>query len=187
MSTARRLAVLGVVFGCLALSACSGTAPAAESTPPSATYNVPPETLRPSEVPLQVPTKPVGDTDFTLIALTTGLASLIGSHAEWPATGQFVRVRLIIVNTGRSTVSFDTSRQQMITTDGVSHTPDNQAMQIKRQPSTPFDLGADVRVEFDLYWDIPPDAKPAKLRVFGGPTFSDPTDSTGTEISLGSS
>jgi hypothetical protein len=150
---------------------------------PAPTYELAPRTVRPSETPLRVPPKTEGDTEFTLIGLTTGLPSLVGSHAEMPARGQFVRIRLVVVNTGRTTTTFDPGRQLLITSDGAEHRPDEQARLIKRQPER-FDLGAGVRVEFDLYYDIAADGRPGALRVHGGPTLTDPADDRSLDIPL---
>ncbi len=160
-----------------------GTSPSALPTDAPATYEQAPRTVRPNETALDLPPTVEGDTAITLIGLSTGLPSVIGSHAEWPAKGQFVRIRVVATNTGRSTLQFDSRRQLLLTADGAAHPPDSQAMLIRRQPTT-FDLGAGVRVEFDLYYDVPADAKPTGLRVFGGPTFSDATDEVGTDIPL---
>ncbi len=172
------------VIGCAIALTCGllGCAPA-PADPGRPTYQLPPETVRPNEAPLQLPAVTEDDATFTLIGLTAGMPSVVGSHAEWPAKGQFVRIRVVVVNTGRSTLPFDSSRQQLITADGVAHSPDNEAMTIKRQP-TKFELGANVRLEFDLYYDVPVEAKPVALRVFGGGTPFNRQD-TGTDIPLG--
>ena len=44
------------------------------------------------------------------------------------------------------------------------------------------DLGHGVRVEFDLYWDIPKGRKPVAVRAFGGPSITDMKNLTGTDI-----
>jgi hypothetical protein len=163
-----------------AVAGCGASAPPTDTR---ATYEQVPHTVRPNEKPLSLPQTVEGDSTIRLIGLTTGIPSLVGSHAELPAKGQIVRIRLEVVNTGRSTLLFDSRRQLLLTAGGGAYAPDSQAMQIKRQPTT-FDLGANVRVEFDLYYDVPTGATPTGLRVFGGPTFYDPTDRTGTDISL---
>jgi hypothetical protein len=178
--------VAGLVVLAAALGGCSAdTNP--PSTPPTSqpvTYHLDPRPVRPGETPLRLPTTVEGDTSFTLIGLTTGMPSLVGSHIEFPAKGQFVRVRLVITNVGRSSVLFDSRRQQLVLDDGSARAPDDQAMLVKRQATT-FDLGSAVRVEFDLYYDIPVGAKPTALRVFGGATLTDMRDEQGTDIALG--
>ncbi|QFZ24751.1 DUF4352 domain-containing protein [Saccharothrix syringae] len=173
------VAVAGVA-GCGTEPVAAGPAPAGSS---AETYPVPVQTVRPDEKALRVPTTSDGDTAFTLIGLTTGVDTLIGSHAEYPAKGQFVRVRMSVVNNGRSSASFAARRHVLIDDSRAEHTPDPQAMTIKRQPDV-IDLGANVRLEYDVYYDIPKEAKPQALRVFGGPTLTDLKDETGTEIPL---
>jgi hypothetical protein len=173
--------------GCLlfvaALAGCSGAESAEPKAPVSATYTQPPRTVRPDEIALNG--KPVtdGDTSFSLIGLSEDMPTLVGSHIEFEAKGQFVRVRLVVVNVGRSSVLFDTNRQLLVLKDGTTAVPDRSTMMVKRQPDT-FDLGAGVRVEFDLYYDVPKDADPAALRVFGGPSFSDMKDAESTDMRL---
>jgi hypothetical protein len=150
---------------------------------PAATYPVPPQTVRPDEKPLKIPTTADGDTAFTLVGLTTEIPTLIGSHAEFHAKGQFVRIRMSVVNNGRSSVSFAARRHVLVDDHEVEHTTDSQAMTIKRQPET-IDLGANVRLEYDVYYDLPKDAKPLALRVYGGPTLTDLKDESSTEIPL---
>jgi hypothetical protein len=161
--------VVAVLAGLL-LAGCGAT-PAVPTAPVTPTYNLPPRPVRPREQPLSLPPQTQGDTQFTLIGLTR-LDSIMGSHAEWQPKGRYLRIRLVVVNTGRSGTAFDTTRQQLVTADGAAHDVDPQAMLIKRQPGQ-FDLGANVRVEFDLYYDIPRDARPIALRVHGGPTLTD--------------
>ena len=60
---------------------------------------------------------------FELIGLSTGMPSVIGSHAEWPAKGRFTRIRLVITNNGRNSVP-------------VRRQPAAAAHR-RRQPSTP--------------------------------------------------
>jgi hypothetical protein len=161
----------------------AGCAAAPAAPPATPTYQLPPRPVRPSEKPLALPPQVQGDTQFTLIGLTT-LDAIEGSHAEWQPKGRYVRIRLVVVNTGRSGVAFDTTRQQLLTADGVAHDVDPQAMLIKRQPGQ-FDLGANVRVEFDLYYDVPRDARPTALRVHGGPTLTDLKNLDFADIPLG--
>jgi Domain of unknown function (DUF4352) len=165
----------------VALTGCSGTS--TPDKPRPTTYVQAPRTVRPDETPLRG--KPVqdGDTQFTLIGYSAHLPSLVGSHAEIQAKGQYVRIRLVVVNLGRSGVLFDTRRQLLVLDDGSTHAPDGPTMIVKRQPDK-FDLGAQVRVEFDLYYDVPKDAEPVALRAFGGPTLTDMKDKEGTDIRI---
>jgi hypothetical protein len=159
-------------------SAHPQTAPA-----PSPTYRLEPRPVRPGEIALDAHAVKDGDTVFIPIGLTTGVDMIIGSHAEFAPKGQFVCVRVVVTNTGRSSVLFNPKRQLLVLADGTQLKPDDQAMLIKRQPAE-FDLGAAVRLEFDLYYDAPKGARVVALMGFGGPTLTDMKDATGTRIPL---
>ncbi|MEU5696989.1 DUF4352 domain-containing protein [Actinosynnema sp. NPDC020468] len=176
-----------VAVALLCAAGCTG-GPTAQPPPSSttATYPVPAEPVRPDEKPLSVPTTADGDTAFTLLGLTTGMETLIGSHAEWPAKGRFARVRMVVVNNGRSNVLFDARKHVLLDEANAEYQVDTQAMLIKRQPDK-LELGAGVRLEYDVYYDLPKDAKPRAIRVFGGPTLTDLQDQSSTEIALGGS
>jgi hypothetical protein len=177
----RAAAVAAAGLAGLLLAGCAQQAPPAP--PPAPTYQIAPLPVRPEEKALApVPTRE-GDSEFQLIGLTTGIKTILGSHAEWPAKGAFIRVRVVVTNTGRNTIPFDATKQTLVTADGATHTPDPQAMLIKRQPAQ-IDIGADDRLEFDLYYDAPPDARPTALRAFGGATLADFSDTTGVDIPI---
>lgn len=183
MRTAATL--LTPLLALLLAGGCS-TGPAT-GTPPGATsetYPLPVGTARPGEKVLRLPTAVDGDTAFTLLGLTAGMAAVQGSHAEREARGQYVRVRMTVVNNGRSSVAFDARRHVLLDDKGVEHRVDSEAMTIRRQPDQ-VDLGSNVRLEYDVYYDLPDDAKPAALRVFGGPTLTDLRDQSSTDIPLG--
>ncbi|RSN55377.1 hypothetical protein DMH01_34290 [Amycolatopsis sp. WAC 04182] len=167
--------VLALLTGC---SAEQGQPPA------KPVYDLPAREVRPDETALHLSPATNGETEFSLIGLAAGLPSLTGSHAEFEAKGQFVRLRLVVTGKGLSGILFDTRRQQLVTDSGAVIAVDNQAMTIKRQPDK-FELGRGVRVEFDLYFDLPKEAKPVLLRAFGGPTLTDMKNLTGTDIKLG--
>ncbi|MFC4949615.1 DUF4352 domain-containing protein [Pseudonocardia sp. GCM10023141] len=174
-------ASLAAIVAVSALATACTAAPATPAPPPAAVYELPPRPVRPDEIALKPVATNEGDTVFELIGLTTGLKTLLGSHAEWPAKGQFLRIRLVVTNNGRTNVPFDTNRQLLLTADGAQHAPDSQGMLIKRQPGQ-IEIGANDRLEFDLYYDVPVDAKATALRVFGGPTLADFSDTTGVDI-----
>jgi hypothetical protein len=146
-------------------------------------YDLPARPVRTDEVPLHVRPTLVGDTQFELMGLTSGMPTVIGSHADWPAKGQFVRIRVAVTNTGRTTALFDSRHQMLLAADGSTRHPDDQAMLIKRQP-TAVDLGSTVRLEFDLWFDIPKETHPSALRAFGGGTLTDLADDHGVDIPL---
>jgi hypothetical protein len=176
------LALLAIL---LAATGC--TSGGSEEPPPTTTtrptYELNPRTARPDEKPIRMASQQDGETQFDIIGITPSQPSLSGSHAEFNAKGRFYRIRVAITNIGRNFTDFDTRKQVLITEDNVTHVVDDPAMTVKRQPDK-FSLGASVRTEFDLYYDIPKDAKVKALRVFGGATLSDQDDATGTDIPL---
>lgn len=178
----RRLAA-AVLTAALAagLAGCEGSVEP-PSKKPAQTYELPAREVRPDERPLRIAGKD-GDTTFEVIGLTSGLKTLVGSHAEFPAKGRFLRLRMVVSNTGRSSVLFSTKRLRLILADDAVEKPDSPAMLVKRQPDG-FDLGPAMRVEFDLYFDVPVGAKAKALRAFGGPTLTDLTDKEHTDIPL---
>jgi uncharacterized protein DUF4352 len=174
------------VLGAIAVLATACTADPTPASQPSTrpTYRLDPGQARPDEKVLSGTAKKDGDTSFALLGLTTGQDKQVGSHIEFPAkNGQFIRVRVEVTNTGRSTVPFDAYHQLLVLTDGNAVAPDDPTMQTKRQPHL-IDLGAGVRVEFDLYYDVARDAKPKALRAFGGATLYDAHDEESTDIAI---
>lgn len=170
------------LLAALALVTAGCTAEQPASREPEPTYPLSPREVRPDERPLDVTGKD-GDTEFVVIGMTSGMEALVGSHAESPAKESYLRLRLVVTNTGRSTVLFDAMRQRLVLAAGSAAKPDSQAMLIRRQPEE-FDLGSGVRVEFDLYYDVPADTKPRALRAFGGATLTDAHDRESTDIPL---
>ena len=102
----------GLALLAVALTGCSNTAPSPVLASASATYELGPRPVRPDETALRLQTANNGDTVFTLIGLTTGIPTIVGSHAEWQAKGQYVRVRLVVTSAGRTSVLFDTRRHR---------------------------------------------------------------------------
>ncbi|WP_283133505.1 DUF4352 domain-containing protein [Rhizohabitans arisaemae] len=179
----------GVFAALLAVAGCTGDAgpsrtPGPGAAEPTPAYELTPRPVRRDEVALRVAPVSDGDTAFTPIGLTTGLPSIVGSHADFDAQGSFVRLRLVVVNNGRTNTVLDPRRQLLLDSAGAEHRPDPQAMTIKRQPIEPFSLGASVRLEFDLWYDIPAGAVPAALRAYGGASLTDGKDLVGTDIPL---
>lgn len=154
----------GLLLAASLLPACS-VSPAGPQ-PAAPTYRLPPRTVRPGEQAVQPAYAASGDVSFTVIGLTTGMPELVGSHADIPAKGRFVRIRVIVANTGRNTVTIRTARQRLIDDHGRLYAPDHNAMLIKRQPDE-LRLGSAMRIEFDLWYDIPATARPRALRVSG--------------------
>jgi Domain of unknown function (DUF4352) len=168
------------------LAGCTGTDPARSASPtatPTPTYELPPRPVRPSERPIAAQPVNDGDTRFQVIGLQTGLSGFFGSHAEWQAKGQYVVVRIVVENPGRANSRFLAKRQKLITADGATHNVDDFAQAIKRQPDT-LPLGAEVRIEMDLWFDIPKEAKVTAIRLFGDPPLGSRTATDGAEVPL---
>ena len=146
------------------LVGCSGRAPA----PPKPTYPALPRPVRFGEVPVDAPTVRDGTLQFTVIGLTSDISEIIGSHAEWFPRGRYLAVRLVMENLARTQQNFLARRQQLITADGRRFQADRDAANIKRQPWEQL-VGSEVRIEFDLYFDIPKDAKAVGIRFFADP------------------
>jgi hypothetical protein len=177
----RRLAVLlGLA---VVLTGCSGGHQ--PKSPP--TYELPGRPARDGETPLPYHLVSDGRITFAVIGVRANMSSVVGSHADWPAKGQFVRARVVVENGYPTFHTIVLGKQLLVTTDGATHTIDENGMRIERQPAD-FDLGAHDRLEFDLIYDIPKQAKAKSLRLFGGPTndLGIPVEhDPGVEASLG--
>jgi len=142
--------------------------PAGGPAPTRPYYPALPHQVRLNETPVYAPPVRDGLLQFTVIGYEGGLAEIIGSHAEWFAKGQYVRIRLVLENLDRSQQGFAARYQLLLTADGRSFHPDDFAIAVKRQIWTQL-VGASVRIEFDLYFDIPKDARPTAIRFFADP------------------
>ncbi|GIH95004.1 hypothetical protein Psi01_56340 [Planobispora siamensis] len=150
---------------------CSGEPQQAARTPaatPSPTYDLPARAVRPGEIAVTAPPAQDGEIRFQVIGLQKGLSGFFGSHAEWQAKGQYVVVRILMENPGRTNSRFEAGKQRLVAADGTAHAIDPFTQATKRQPDR-FLLGAGVRVEMDLWFDIPKDARPASVKLFGDP------------------
>ncbi|MEU4698494.1 DUF4352 domain-containing protein [Nonomuraea dietziae] len=166
-----------------ALASCSPE-PAKPQAKPQAkpTYDLPARQVRANETPIHAAPVNDGDARFQVIGLQAGQASLSGSHAEWPAKGQFVTVRVVVENPGRSTSRFDARKQRLITADGRAFPIDDPAQITKRQPLE-IPVGSGVRIELDLWFDIPKDATPAAVKLYGDPPIGYPS-TEGVQVPL---
>lgn len=153
---------------------------------PSPTYPGQSRAVRVDERPLRGETVRDGEFLFTPIGLTDRVRSLFGSHAEFPADGQFVRVRLIIENTGRNIQRFYARQQLLVTDTDTRHGVAPEAMTIKRQLME-LDVGSGVRVEFDLWYDIPVTAKPTAIWLVGRPPLGSEAPTDGVLVELAES
>jgi hypothetical protein len=178
------LSPLVTVMVAVSATACSSGDHAAPARSTPATYDLPPRTARPDETVLRLPPARSGDLAFTLIGLRDRMVTVAGSHADVAPKGQFVRIRLVVENTGRITGTFDTRKQLLVTSDGRTFPPDLDAMLIRRQP-TSIDVGSGVRIEMDLWYDIPRQVKETSLRLVGSPTMGATSDPPPADVKLG--
>jgi hypothetical protein len=153
---------------------------------PSPTYPGQPRAVRVDERPLRGETVRDGEFLFTAIGLTDRMRALFGSHAEFPADGQFVRVRLVVENTGRNIQRLYARQQLLITDAGSRHGVDPEAMTIKRQLME-VDVGSGVRVEFDLWYDVPATARPTAIWLAGRPPLGSTAPTDGVRVELAES
>jgi hypothetical protein len=139
--------------------------------------------VRDGETALSGTTVRSGDLAFTPIGLRAGMPDLVGSHADIRAKGQFIRIRLVTENRGRTTQTFNSRKQLLVTTDGSTHPPDLDAMLVKRQPDS-IDVGSAVRIELDLWYDVPRDDRVRALRLVGTPSVGAVSDPPGVDVAL---
>jgi hypothetical protein len=184
----RNLLILftGAVMASAVLTGCTATGPARSASPsatPTPTYKLPPRPVRPGERPIDAEPVNDGDTRFRVIGLQTGLSGFFGTHAEWQAKGQYVVVRIVVENPGRANSRFLAKRQKLLTADGATYGVDDFAQATKRQPDT-LPLGAEVRIEMDLWFDIPKEAKVTAIRLYGDPPLGSRAATDGAEVPL---
>ncbi|MEV0399238.1 DUF4352 domain-containing protein [Actinoallomurus sp. NPDC050550] len=139
---------------------------------PDRDYHIPPQPLPEHETALSGKTATIGEVTYTAIGLRAKIPEVIGSHASWIPHGQFVRVRLLMVNHGRERHDFNPGRQLLITADGATHAPSIDAMQISRAPAGVQSIASQELRAFDLWFDVPASARVKALRVFGDPSSS---------------
>ncbi|MCO6011617.1 DUF4352 domain-containing protein [Actinoallomurus purpureus] len=139
---------------------------------PARDYHLPPQPLPEHEKALTGKTATIGEVSYTAIGLGTKIPEVIGSHGSWIAHGQFVRVRLLMVDHGRERHDFNPYRQLLVTTDGAAHAPSYDAMQISRAPNGIQSIASQEMRAFDLWFDVPANARVRALRVLGDPSSS---------------
>lgn len=135
-------------------------------------YKFPPQPAPSGETPLAGKSAPIGEVTYTAIGLRTQLGEVIGSHGSWVPHGQYVRVRLLMVNHGRERHDFDPGRQLIVTSDGKTYGPSTDAMQISRGVSGTQTLASQEMCAFDLWFDVPKNAKLQAIRVYGDASSS---------------
>lgn len=164
--------LLSVLVPLLLLAACSDDP---EPRGPEA-YDQVPRPVRDGESAVRAPITNSGEIEFKALGLTANQERIAGSHAEVESkNGQYVRIRILLINAGRTNADVPLGKQQLVVTDGKVFAPDEPTMILKRQPLLPS-VGAAVRLEFDLWYDIPKGLVPKALRVVGSTpyTTSDP-------------
>ncbi|WP_157429523.1 hypothetical protein [Actinomadura oligospora] len=146
-------------------------------------YTLPAEKLRDGEKTQKNRTGRSSDMRYTVVAYTDGISTILGTHAEMKPKGQFVRIRLLCVNIGRDIQVFDTWAQRLVLTDGRQIGADVNSTMVKRQPER-LSVGANMRAEFDLWFDVPKGGKVRSVRLYGSPSVGMVTDPTPAEIPL---
>ena len=128
------------------------------------------ETLRPKEIVLASQYQgPYTSGKIVLmpLRLTCGLSTIVGTHGEMQANGQYCLIRVALTADDTFTHTFDIRKTALTTTAGASVPVSYEAQQIKRQPLTIAPVGSHDRYEFDIYYDVPRDA------TVNGFTFTD--------------
>jgi hypothetical protein len=135
-------------------------------------YTIPPQPVPSGETPLSGRSTTIGEVTYTAIGLRTRLGEVIGSHGSWVPHGQYVRVRILMVNNGRERHDFDPGRQLLVTTDGKTYAPSTDGMQISRAVTGTQVIASHEMCAFDLWFDVPQRAAVRALRVLGDPSSS---------------
>ncbi|MGH3373985.1 MAG: DUF4352 domain-containing protein [Actinoallomurus sp.] len=158
-----RAAAALLAVAALALTGC-GSSPSH--------YKIPPQPLPSGETALSGKSSAIGEVTYSVIGLRTKLGEVIGSHGSWIPHGQYVRVRILMMNNGRERHDFDPGRQLLVTTDGKTYPPSTDAMQISRAVSGTQSVASQELCAFDLWFDVPNNATIRALRVLGDPSSS---------------
>jgi hypothetical protein len=159
-----------------------------------ATYRLPAERVRDGERAVRGKTARSSDLEFTVLGYQDGIREILGTHAGMAPKGRYVRIRLLVVNRGRDIQVFDTWKQLLVTAEGAAgetggtsggrtHVPDVNATMVKRQPER-LSVGAAMRAEFDLWYDVPGAARVRGIRLSGSPTVGAVSDPPAAEIKL---
>ncbi|MFD6463899.1 hypothetical protein, partial [Streptomyces roseolus] len=99
----------------------------------------------------------------TALEVQTGIAGVVGTHAELMPKGQYVRVRVALVNTGRRVHDTQSQDYELLDTAAAVYPMNIDAMRVKRQ-LWDLQIGAGNRLEMDLWYDLPLGAIPQNLR-----------------------
>jgi hypothetical protein len=126
------------------------------------------ETLRPKEIVLpSAGPYTSGKIILVPLRLACGLSSIVGTHGELDASGQYCLIRVALTDDDTFTHTFDIRKTALTTTAGASIPAAYDAQQVERQPLQIAPVGRDDRYEFDIYYDVPRDA------TVNGFTFND--------------
>ena len=170
VATAVAVAVWPAAAGSGPAKTASGSAKTATATASGPTLAPDPvnETLRPKEIvlPSQSPYTS-GKIVVEPLRLSCGLSTIVGTHGEEQASGQYCLIRIALTAQDSFTHTFDIRKTALTTTAGASVPAAYDAQQVKRQPLQIAPVGSYDRYEFDIYYDVPRDA------TVNGFTFSD--------------
>ncbi|WP_194913817.1 hypothetical protein [Catenulispora rubra] len=146
----------------------SSKAASATATGPTLAPDPVNETLRPKEVvlPSEGPYTS-GKIVLVPLRLTCGLSTIIGTHGEEQANGQYCMIRVALTDDDTFTHTFDVRKTALTTTAGASIPVAYEAQEVERQPLQLPEVGRSDRYEFDIYYDVPRDA------TVNGFTFDD--------------
>ena len=122
--------------------------------------------LRASEMPGPPTTVTTGGIRYRVLGWRCGILAVQGDHADWLADGQYCRVRLRMTSADRYVHPFTAAEQVMVTVDGQTHPVNLNAVQIADQP-TSTEARPGAVLEFDIWFDVPPDARPAAVQLHG--------------------
>ena len=136
-------------------------------------------TMRPKEImlPSQNPYTS-GKIVLVPLRLTCGLSTIVGTHGEEQADGQYCRIRVALTGSDAFTHTFDVGKTTLTTTAGSSITYSHDAQEVKRQPEKIEPVGSHDRYEFDIYYDVPRDV------TVNGFTFSDNEGGSTAQVPL---
>ncbi|NUR31884.1 MAG: hypothetical protein HOV83_39590 [Catenulispora sp.] len=136
-------------------------------------------TMRPKEImlPSQNPYTS-GKLVLAPLRLTCGFSTIIGTHGEQQAAGQYCRIRVALTGNDAFTHTFDVARTTLTTTAGTSIGYSHEAQEVKRQPEQIAPVGSHDRYEFDIYYDVPRDV------TVNGFTFSDGEGGATAKVAL---
>lgn len=115
---------------------------------------------------MHAPPARAGHLVWRVTGLTGGLPSVVGTHAEFSARGQFVRLRLVLEVDDATFHTVSTADARVIDQRGVAYPPSREATLAKRQPLE-ITLGAHDVLAFDLWADLPSDARAAGVALPG--------------------